>query len=68
LKLHHQLDQLVLAQPLQISAFHEDTDSEIALRGNAVRKSAASPPIGAPTMPVGNCGRLVGAIRHVLAH
>ena len=33
LKLDHQLNQLVLAQALQISPFHEDMDSEIGLPG-----------------------------------
>jgi hypothetical protein len=33
LKLHHQLNQLVLAQALQISAVHWAMDSEIAVRG-----------------------------------
>jgi hypothetical protein len=55
LKLDHQLNQLVLAQPLQISPFHEDTDSEIGLPGKGARKSGASPPIRAPKMAVGNC-------------
>jgi hypothetical protein len=35
LKLDHQLNQLVLAQALQISAIHEDMDSEIGLPGKA---------------------------------
>jgi hypothetical protein len=38
LKLDHQLNQLVLAQALQISPFHEHMDSEIALRGKGVGK------------------------------
>jgi hypothetical protein len=59
LKLDHQLNQLVLAQALQISSFHEDMDSEIGLPGKGARKSGASPPIGAPKMAVGNCSRMV---------
>jgi hypothetical protein len=38
LKLDHKLNQLVLAQALQISQFHEPMDSEIALRGKGVGK------------------------------
>jgi hypothetical protein len=34
LKPQHQLNQLVLAQALQISPFHGLMDSEIAVRGN----------------------------------
>jgi hypothetical protein len=43
LKLDHQLNQLVLAQALQISPFHEHMDSEIALRGKGVGKYKAQP-------------------------
>jgi hypothetical protein len=43
LKLDHQLNQLVLAQALQISPFHEHMDSEIALRGKGVGKYSSSP-------------------------
>src|SRR5271157_1366896 len=43
LKLDHQLNQLVLAQALQISAIHAHMDSEIALRGKGVGKYAAKP-------------------------
>ena len=38
LKLDHQLNQLVLAQALQISAIHAHMDSEIALPGKGVGK------------------------------
>src|SRR5271169_6069735 len=55
LKLDHQLNQLVLAQALQISAIHAHMDSEIGLPGKGARKSGASPPISAPKMAVGNC-------------
>ena len=54
LKLHHQLNQLVLAQPLQISAIHAHMDSEIGVPGKATRISGAAPPIAAPKMGVGN--------------
>ena len=43
LKLDHRLNQLVLAQALQISPFHEDMDLEIGLPGKGARKSGASP-------------------------
>src|ERR1039458_6199113 len=42
LKLDHQLNQLVLAQALQISAIHAHMDSEIGLPGKGARKSGAS--------------------------
>jgi hypothetical protein len=42
LKLDHQLNQLVLAQALQISAIHVHMDSEIGLPGKGARKSGAS--------------------------
>jgi hypothetical protein len=35
---HHQLNQLVLAQALQISAVHWNMDSEIAVRGKGHAK------------------------------
>jgi hypothetical protein len=38
LKLDHQLNQLVLAQALQITAIHPRMDSEIALGGKGVGK------------------------------
>ena len=38
MKLDHQLNQLVLAQALQISPIHAHMDSEIALRGKGVGK------------------------------
>jgi hypothetical protein len=55
LKLDHQLNQLVLAQALQISAIHAHMDSEIGLPGKGARKSGASAPISTPKMVVGNC-------------
>ena len=42
LKLDHQLNQLVLAQALQISAIHAHMDLEIGLPGKGARKSGAS--------------------------
>jgi hypothetical protein len=42
LKLDHQLNQLVLAQALQISAIHAHMDSEIGLPGKGARTSGAS--------------------------
>src|SRR5208337_3354588 len=42
LKLDHQLNQLVLAQALQISAIHAHMDSEIGLPGKGARKLGAS--------------------------
>jgi hypothetical protein len=51
LKLDHQLNQLVLAQALQISPFHEHMDSEIALRGKGVGKYVA----GKPACPMCKC-------------
>src|SRR5271157_4608811 len=42
LKLDHQLNQLVLAQALQIGAIHAHMDSEIGLPGKGARKSGAS--------------------------
>ena len=38
LKLDHQLNQLVLAQALQIGAIHAHMDSEIGLPGKGARK------------------------------
>ena len=38
LQLQHKINQLVLAQALQISPFHARMDSEIALRGKGVGK------------------------------
>jgi hypothetical protein len=54
LKLDHQINQLVLAQKLQISAIHAHMDSEIAApgKGNAEIRSRA--PIRALKMGVGN--------------
>jgi len=52
LKLDHQLNQLVLAQALQISAIHEDMDSEIGLPGKADAEISSIAPIGAPKMAV----------------
>jgi hypothetical protein len=68
LKLDHQFNQLVLAQALQISPFHEDMDSEIGLPGKGARKSGASPPIGAPKMAVGNCASATGLPTDVVKH
>ena len=59
LKLDHQLNQLVLAQALQISAIHAPMDLEIGLPGKGTRKSASLAPNGAPKMAVGNYWRLM---------
>src|SRR5208283_4806548 len=56
LKLDHQLNQLVLAQALQISAIHAHMDSEIALPGKGGAEIRSLVPIGAPKMAVGNYG------------
>src|ERR1019366_77508 len=72
LKLDHQLNQLVLAQALQISPIHAHMDSEIALRGKGVGKyrcfplsswrvSSASKELSprsrhAPSSPIRRCG------------
>jgi hypothetical protein len=61
LKPHHQLNQLVLAQTLQISAVHWAMDSEIAVRGKGVaratRNSAAAPLFNPLKMGVGKYSR-----------
>ena len=54
LKLDHQLNQLVLAQALQISAIHARIDSEIALPGKGSPEISGIALIGAPKMAVGN--------------
>src|SRR5208337_3854174 len=53
LKLDHQLNQLVLAQPLQISAIHAHMDSEFALPGKGAPEIRSLAPIGTPKMGVG---------------
>jgi hypothetical protein len=54
LKLDHQINQLVLAQPLQISAIHAHIDSEIGVpaKGDAETKGLA--PARNTKMAVGN--------------
>jgi hypothetical protein len=54
LKLDHQLNQLVLAQALQISAIHARMDSEIALPGKGSPEISGIALIRAPKMAVGN--------------
>jgi hypothetical protein len=54
LKLDHQLNQLVLAQPLQISAIHAHMDSEIAAPGKGNAEINGLAPIRPPKMGVGN--------------
>jgi hypothetical protein len=54
LKLHHQFDQLVLAQALQISAIHTSWIQRLESVARGTRKSAAAPQISAPEMGVGN--------------
>src|SRR5208337_4173114 len=49
----HQLNQLVLAQPLQISAIHAHMDSEFALPGKGAPEIRSLAPIGTPKMGVG---------------
>jgi hypothetical protein len=48
LKLDHQLNQLVLAQALQISPIHAHMDSEIGLPGKSGAKIMSPALIGAP--------------------
>jgi len=48
LKLDHQLNQLVLAQALQISAIHAHMDSEIGLPWQGGAEIRSLVPIGAP--------------------
>jgi hypothetical protein len=54
LKLDHQFNQLVLAQPLQISAIHANMDSEIGVPGKSDPEFRGLAPIPAPKMGVGN--------------
>ena len=57
LKLHYQLNQLVLAQALQISAIHARMDSEIVLPGKGSPEITGIALIRAPKMAVGNYER-----------
>jgi hypothetical protein len=54
LQLHHQLNQLVLAQTLQISAVHWAMDSEIAVRGKGLAEISSRPADRRSRMGVGN--------------
>jgi hypothetical protein len=71
LKLDHQLNQLVLAQALQISPFHEHMDSEIALRGKGVGKYAGGiVSLVDETIDMNghHCGTLLGNIDFVIKY
>src|ERR1017187_2984610 len=54
LKLQHQINQLVLAQMLQISPIHRRMDSEIATRGKGGASVSILILIAAPKKGVGN--------------